>query len=207
VQPRNLSWLCEKKVFLLLDYLIRWDYIHTCGYRIRLEVLQTAANRGWCDRLLSNSSPINRKEEDGNRNSTKETTHMRRARCRRMERKAGRPERSRVRGIGLRLCRTAYLGQPTRRVLALAVQLGRAQRRASRVRERTRRTTSSRVLVPGLGRRRACAGEPGRCSLDTDAGNGTCTMILLIALLFAAHHPAAGATVLILWLLFRSTFG
>ena len=42
---------------IALDYLIRWDYIHTCGYRIRLEVLQTATNQGWCDRLLSNSSP------------------------------------------------------------------------------------------------------------------------------------------------------
>ena len=44
-------------MYLGLDYQKKWDYIHTCGYRIRLEVLQTATNQGWCDRLLSNSSP------------------------------------------------------------------------------------------------------------------------------------------------------
>ena len=63
---------------IALDYLIRWDYIHTCGYRIRLEVLQTATNQGWCDRLLSNSSPtLERNKDDRDCNSNKETAHLR----------------------------------------------------------------------------------------------------------------------------------
>ena len=32
----------DKLFHLALDYLIKWDYISTCGYRIRLEVSRTA---------------------------------------------------------------------------------------------------------------------------------------------------------------------
>ena len=34
--------LVDKLFYLGLDYQMKWDYIDTCGYRIRLEVLQTA---------------------------------------------------------------------------------------------------------------------------------------------------------------------
>ena len=45
--PAGAEVRVVNKMNLLLDYLIRWDYIHTCGYRIRFEVLQTATgNRG-----------------------------------------------------------------------------------------------------------------------------------------------------------------
>ena len=38
----------------VLDYLIKWDYISTCGYRIRLEVLQTATHESGAEENLEN---------------------------------------------------------------------------------------------------------------------------------------------------------
>jgi len=65
---------------LLLDYLIRWDYIDTCGYRIRLEVLQTATTKkglvitcpSWID-----IDPIRKEQDDRDCNSIKEGAYLR----------------------------------------------------------------------------------------------------------------------------------
>jgi len=71
---------------LLLDYGKEWDYINTCGYRIRLEVLQTATNRGWCvhsslekEWYIPQPHYIRKEQDDRDCNSIKEKPHLRRA--------------------------------------------------------------------------------------------------------------------------------
>ena len=70
----------------------------------------------------------------------------------------------------------------------MAVQLGRAQRRAARIRERAPRDPSPRILVPGLGRRCASPGAAapsssrGNRCLGPDAGDGDMLHYLVSAL-------------------------
>ena len=76
----------------------------------------------------------------------------------------------------------------------MAVQLGRAQRRASRICERALRNPSLGVLVPGLGRWRFIACGPGRSCLGTDGTNDR-TAVDVSAHCIAASNasPCCGA--------------